>query len=190
MPTLFTTHIICKTYATTQVAVATLQILLIATRGHRAYTSKELDCIFLEVGTEFFRSLESISAFVEMRRLKRLTAIYNRDPDRRAPPETFSREQRYNMIRIHAAHSCICPSTTEPNYCKSTEIMTSPTRHQRTTIWHGVVLANSNTAKRDCPTRLCTHLNSSNEEGITVLSAQVPLKQATSFTSKWRQGSL
>ena len=42
----------CRQYA--QRAVATLQLLLIATRGHRTYTSMELDIIFKEVGRQFF----------------------------------------------------------------------------------------------------------------------------------------
>ena len=43
-----------------QTAVATLQLMLISVRGHRAYTERELNFIFEEVGTQFFRSLEHL----------------------------------------------------------------------------------------------------------------------------------
>ena len=36
-----------------QVAIACLQVLLIATRGHRAYTETELNTVFKEVGQQF-----------------------------------------------------------------------------------------------------------------------------------------
>ena len=87
-----------------QIVVATLQILLIATRGHRAYSSKELDFIFLEVGTQFFRSLEALAACLERKRCRRLRILNNRNPDRHPPPTPFMREARYYDVYTHGLH--------------------------------------------------------------------------------------
>jgi len=54
-----------------QTAVASLQLLLIATRGHRCYSESELDMIFSKVGRDFFRSLESLAHFTHDRRIAR-----------------------------------------------------------------------------------------------------------------------
>jgi len=142
-----------------QIVVATLQILLIATRGHRAYSSKELDFIFLEVGTQFFRSLEALAACLERKRCRRLRILNHRNPDRHPPSTPFMREARYYDVYTHGLHvymlrfhvythsplhrhpSHICTKTTythTPNtYTRnhnSTGIMTSPTRHRRTKV--------------------------------------------------------
>ena len=52
-------------------AVASLQLLLIATRGHRSYSESELDMIFLKVGHDFYRSLEVLARFNHDRRIAR-----------------------------------------------------------------------------------------------------------------------
>ena len=52
-------------------AVASLQLLLIATRGHRSYSESELDMIFLKVGHDFYRSLEALARFTHDRRITR-----------------------------------------------------------------------------------------------------------------------
>jgi hypothetical protein len=57
--------------AEAQAVVASLQLLLIATRGHRAYTESELDMIFGQMGREFFRNLEAIAQFTHDRRIAR-----------------------------------------------------------------------------------------------------------------------
>jgi hypothetical protein len=57
--------------AEAQTAVATLQLLLIATRGHRSYSEKELDIIFVKVGGAFFRSLEAIAQYNHDKRIAR-----------------------------------------------------------------------------------------------------------------------
>jgi hypothetical protein len=41
-----------------QSAVAALQLILIATRGHRTYSGTELDVIYKDVGTQFFTHME------------------------------------------------------------------------------------------------------------------------------------
>ena len=68
----------CRQYA--QAAVATLQLLLISTRGHRAYTSQELDTIFRDVGTEFFRNLEKMTQQLGQMRCERQQLMHMRDP--------------------------------------------------------------------------------------------------------------
>ena len=82
----------CRVHA--QVAVSTLQLLLIATRGHRAYTLTELQTIYLDVGTQFFRSLEQIAEFLETRRMEDMNRRYQQDPIRHRPPRPFMRTRR------------------------------------------------------------------------------------------------
>ena len=203
-----------------QVAVATLQVLLIATRGHRAYSSKELDVIFLQVGTQFFRNLELISAYLERKRCRRLQSLHRRDPNRHQAPIPFKGTERYIHVYTHFPHVYTRASPTytrasptytrvslprihallprihalphvythlSPTYIRTSNhtslgMITSPTRHRRTTISHGAESAKWKTVKRDYCTQSCMQANLSNEEGITVLSAQLPLKQATNIT--------
>ena len=72
-----------------QVAVSTLQLLLIATRGHRPYTTRELHIIFKDVGTQFYRSLEAISEWLENSRVHEATQRHLRNPDRYHAPDRF-----------------------------------------------------------------------------------------------------
>ena len=51
-----------------QSAVAALQLILIATRGHRAYSGPELDIIYKDVGRQFFVHLEGMAAYSERQR--------------------------------------------------------------------------------------------------------------------------
>ena len=51
-----------------QSAVAALQLILIATRGHRAYTGPELDIIYKDVGRQFFVHLEAMATYLERKR--------------------------------------------------------------------------------------------------------------------------
>ena len=85
-----------------QVAVATLQLLLIATRGHRAYTQDELRFIFSEIGKQFFTSLECIKKFLETRRMRRAREHHRRRPNDTRPPVPFKRMKRYDM-----SHMCV-----------------------------------------------------------------------------------
>jgi len=82
----------CRVHA--QVAVSTLQLLLIATRGHRAYTLTELQTIYLDVGTQFFRSLELMSEILETVRIQEMTARHQQNPDRYHAPRPFKRTKR------------------------------------------------------------------------------------------------
>ena len=87
----------CRKYA--QGAVATLQLILIATRQHRSYTRKELNSIFTDAGNQFFRCLEQIAAYLESERLARVRIAHEQNPTRVKAPVPFKR-----MNRLH-----ICP---------------------------------------------------------------------------------
>ena len=82
----------CRVYA--KAAVATLQLLLIATRGRRAYTSDELDIIFKSVGTEFFRNMEQMSQCVMQIRYRKQQADHRRDPDKHRAPVPWTPDTR------------------------------------------------------------------------------------------------
>ena len=75
-----------------QIVVATLQLMLIATRGHRAYTERELDFIFVGNGTNFFRSLEKLAAYNERERLRKGRAAHAKNPSRNREPLPFQRQ--------------------------------------------------------------------------------------------------
>ena len=82
----------CRLHA--QVAVATLQLLLIGTRGRRAYTSCELDTIFKTVGTEFFKHLEQLTQHREQARYDKQQEDHLRDPDRHRAPVRWTKDTR------------------------------------------------------------------------------------------------
>ena len=87
-----------------QHAVAHLQLILIATRGHRAYTSGELTTIFENCGRQFFRHLEAIASYLHGARFERQQRDHNRRPDRCPAPIPHERPVRYEQIistRIH-----------------------------------------------------------------------------------------
>lgn len=90
-----------------QVAVATLQLLLIATRGHRPYTERELDTIFIENGTQFFRSLEQMAACVERKRMANGEEAHRRQPDRLRRPLPYKRPRRFVL---YVAYMSACGS--------------------------------------------------------------------------------
>ena len=77
-----------------QCAVAYLQLLLIATRGHRPYTSQELMVIFEDVGRQLFIHLEVIAQFHDAKRLTRQQDDYNRDPVKNKAPVPFTAPKR------------------------------------------------------------------------------------------------
>ncbi len=83
----------CRMHA--KVAVAALQILLIAVRGHRPYSFRELVVIFKDVGTQFFRSLEQITIYVENERLRKQRVRHDRNPIRHRAPRPFQRSKRF-----------------------------------------------------------------------------------------------
>ena len=77
-----------------QVAVASLQVLLIATRGHRAYTEPELNTIFKEVGQQFFTALETMAACAEEQRMEGALEAHRRRPTQCRRPLPFKRQNR------------------------------------------------------------------------------------------------
>ena len=77
-------------------AVSTLQLLLIATRGHRSYTRSELDIIFLQVGHQFFSCLETMAEYVDAQRMSTGATAHANNPTRTRPPVAFKRMKRYN----------------------------------------------------------------------------------------------
>ena len=83
----------CRGHA--QIAVSTLQLLLIATRGRRAYSETELNIIFKEVGGQFFTSIEAISKYFDQERMKKERKNHERDPTGVAPPVPYKRLKRY-----------------------------------------------------------------------------------------------
>ena len=77
-----------------QVAVSTLQLLLIATRGHRAYTEEELNTIFVDVGSQFFRSLEMMTAYLDRRRITNGNVAHQRNKTRVRKPRPYQLPNR------------------------------------------------------------------------------------------------
>lgn len=75
-------------------AVSTLQLILISTRGHRSYSRRELDVIYLDAGKEFFKNLETMRAYLEDQRIDRVTEAHERNPTRVNPPLPFKRPRR------------------------------------------------------------------------------------------------
>ena len=77
------------------VAVSTLQLMLIATRGHRPYTRTELVEIFHNVGREFFRALEMLSSIADDMRMEKGLEAHRKRPNDTQPPVPFKRMKRY-----------------------------------------------------------------------------------------------
>lgn len=77
------------------VAVSTLQLMLIATRGHRPYSRKEMEIIFIEGGRQFFVALEAIAVFVDDKRMTSGAEAHRRRPNHVRPPVPFKRMKRF-----------------------------------------------------------------------------------------------
>lgn len=77
-----------------QVVVSTLQVILIAMRGHRAYTQRELTYIYGDIATQFFRHLEYLHQELEVIRMRRGREAHRRQPDRNAEPVSFQKQKR------------------------------------------------------------------------------------------------
>ena len=83
------------------VAVSTLQLMLIATRGHRPYTRTELEEIFHNVGRQFFRAMESLSSIADDMRMEKGHEAHRRRPNDTHPPVPFKRMRRYCTYIFH-----------------------------------------------------------------------------------------
>ena len=75
-----------------QVAVASLQLILISTRGHRSYTSTELDVIFGQVGRVFFQSLEAMAKYLHDNKFAKQLEDHERNPDKHRMPSPWERD--------------------------------------------------------------------------------------------------
>ena len=90
------------------VAVSTLQLILIASRGHRPYSQKELDIIYVQVGHQFFTNLETLAEFVDSERMATGARAHARNPTTTRPPIPFKRMRRYICFNHNPIPSYIC----------------------------------------------------------------------------------
>ena len=77
-----------------QLAVAYLQLILIATRGHRAYTEEELNIIFHDVGKQFFVQLEQIASYVFEKKQAKKQEKHEKNPEKHPAPEPYEAPSR------------------------------------------------------------------------------------------------
>lgn len=77
-----------------QCAVSSLQLILIATRGHRSYTADELDTVFQGFGRFFFMHLERIAEYLEQKRFDDKQEKHDADPENNDAPAPWKRETR------------------------------------------------------------------------------------------------
>ena len=82
----------CRLHA--QSAVAALQLILIATRGHRAYSGPELDIIYKDVGRQFFVHLEAMAQYKERNRVAMLQRRHESNPANNRAPVPWQRAKR------------------------------------------------------------------------------------------------
>ena len=95
-----------------QRAVAFLQLILIAVRGHRAYTALELEEIFTGAGKQFFMACEEIALYHDNKTFNRAVVNHRRDPDRHAAPIHFQRVRRFVYVLFFVRlRTLYCPST-------------------------------------------------------------------------------
>ena len=71
------------------VAVSTLQLILISTRGHRAYSRQELNIIYHEVGHQFYTALEAMTEYVDGKRMAAGARAHAQNPTQKRPPVPF-----------------------------------------------------------------------------------------------------
>ncbi len=90
-----------------QVAVASLQLILIAIRGHRAYTKAEWEVLFERIGGQVFTSMEAMSAFHERKRYVRQFRDHRRDPAKHPEPVLYDRCNRYVIYLIKSTSTYI-----------------------------------------------------------------------------------
>ena len=93
-----------------QVAVASLQLLLIATRGHRAYTLDELNYIFEGIGGQFFKSLEALHEVADRKRMRGGQEAHEKQPNRNRAPLPFRQHKR------HLSDSDTCSTDAEKTW--------------------------------------------------------------------------
>lgn len=78
-----------------QRAVSMLQVILIAVRGKRPYTSAELDVIFKDVGAQFFSALELLGQHHEQKSYNKKQRDFLRNPAKHKEPILYQKQRRY-----------------------------------------------------------------------------------------------
>ena len=87
------------------VAVSTLQLLLISTRGHRAYTRREMEVIYHEAGRQFFVALEALAEHADTKRMQKGMKAHRRRPNNTRPPLPFKKMKRWvNILQTIHPH--------------------------------------------------------------------------------------
>lgn len=110
------------------VAVSTLQLLLIASRGHRPYSKKELDTIYVQVGHQFFTNLETLAEFVDSERMATGARAHARNPTTTRPPIPFKRMRRY-ICYNHSARFITIPFVQNKTVCACKIVLQAHVRH-------------------------------------------------------------
>ena len=83
-----------------QCAVSSLQLLLIATRGHRSYTVDELRTIYEGFGRMFFTHLETITEYLTQKKFDEKQRKHDEDPENNDAPTPWQREKRSVQVRL------------------------------------------------------------------------------------------
>jgi len=93
-------------------AVAYSQLFVVALRGRRSYSERELTTLFDDGYVHFFRACERVNAFNEKNRLKKERKRHEKYPDKYAAPKSFKRKRRYvNRFACTRHGSFILPGT-------------------------------------------------------------------------------
>ena len=75
-------------------SVARAQLCIIASRGHRSYTEKELHAIFHEGYVVIFRNLEILHQVKHDKRHQRMLVKHRQDPEKHPRPKVFEKKNR------------------------------------------------------------------------------------------------
>ena len=92
----------CRVHA--QLAVASLQLLLVTTRGHRAYTSEELTVIFEQVGRQFFIHMEALQEYLDDKRVQNQQKLHEENPEKHGVPEPWQHDTRHVFTNSLCRH--------------------------------------------------------------------------------------
>ena len=85
-----------------QLAIAYLQLILIATRGHRAYTAEELHAIFHDIGRQFFMQLEQIADYLFEKKRAKKQAKHDKNPAKHPAPKPHEAPARSKRVINHS----------------------------------------------------------------------------------------
>ena len=179
-----------------QRAVSTLQLILIAVRGHRAYTSSELDVIFKGVGQQFFMALEEIAQHHEQTEYDRRFEMHRKDPDKHTLPAPFQKTERSVTIVVYVNAFVSSTSTVfhvnvicvgcirQISYVVYVGMPTELTHSQRTRTSVGAVSAYLSTVGKDYLMLWYIRGSLSKLMDIMELAVRALVKRVTKVTSK------